>query len=86
MEGERSSSPAPWSSAGRSGIDWDRYGRAVGWVYVRDDDGRGICVNRQLVGAIDHVTPVAAFTLLSSDPAAEDQGVRSHLAQMIDSS
>jgi len=32
-------------------IDWDRYGRAVGWVYVRDDDGREICVNRELVGA-----------------------------------
>ena len=30
-------------------VDWDRYGRAVGWVYVNDDDGRTICVNRQLV-------------------------------------
>ena len=30
-------------------VDWDRYGRAVGWVYVNDDDGQKICVNRQLV-------------------------------------
>jgi len=32
-------------------IDWDRYGRAVGWVYVADDNDREICVNRELVGA-----------------------------------
>ena len=32
-------------------IDWDRYGRAVGWVYVNDDDGQEICVNRELVRA-----------------------------------
>ena len=32
-------------------VDWDRYGRAVGWVYVNDDDGQKICVNRQLVRA-----------------------------------
>jgi len=30
-------------------VDWDRYGRAVGWVYVSNDDGREICVNRELV-------------------------------------
>jgi len=30
-------------------IDWDRYGRAVGWVYVNDADGQEICVNRELV-------------------------------------
>ena len=32
-------------------IDWDRYGRAVGWVYVNDGDGQEICVNRELVRA-----------------------------------
>jgi len=32
-------------------VDWDRYGRAVGWVYVNDDDGQKICINRELVRA-----------------------------------